>query len=57
MKIPNISTLLSILWLSVISQAVCSQHTSQKPGFVNKELTVYATSYKTNERLSLIDTV
>lgn len=57
MKTSNIATLLSILWLSAISQMVYSQQANSKKSLVDKNLVIYATSYKTNQRLSLIDTV
>ena len=57
MKTSTIATLLSVLYISVFCQQVFAQHENNKPGTVHDKVTVYATSYRTNQRLTAIDSL
>lgn len=57
MKTSTIAILLSVLCIPVVCQNVFAQHGNSTLGVGHDKVTVYATSYRTNQRLTAIDTL
>lgn len=57
MKTPAINILLSALCISAFCQPLNAQQANTISGTVRNKVTVYATSYRTNQRLTAVDTV